>query len=334
MHERLETTERAAMSPADGVAPSHDGVASRSADGVIVGAGEPAAADRAGQAWAAPAPTPHSAGTAPELRPTPAPAPPTPHWKRGLGLLAAAGVLLLKFGAKLKGLLLLLPKLKLFSTSASMLVSIGAYALIWGWRFAVGFVLLLLVHEYGHVLQLRREGIKATAPMFIPFLGAFVGMKEMPKDAAAEARVGLAGPILGSLACLVPVGLYLVTGNELFQALAFVGFFLNLFNLLPVLPLDGGRAMAALSPWMWLIGFALLVAAAVAFPNPIMLIILLLGGFETWRRWKARKTPESQRYNQVRPATRAAVAAVYVGLAVALAVGMDLTFVARDLSSV
>src|SRR5215213_1764957 len=223
-----------------------------------------------------------------------------PAWRRALGALAAVGVVGVKFAAKLKGLLLLLPKLKLFTTSASMLVSIGAYSLIWGWKFAVGFVLLLLVHEYGHVLQLRREGIKATAPMFIPFLGAFVGMKEMPKDAAAEARVGLAGPILGSLACLVPVGLYLVTGNELFQALAFVGFFLNLFNLLPVLPLDGGRAMAALSPWMWLIGFALLVAAAIAFPNPIMLIVLLLGGFETWRRWKARKTPESQRYNQVR----------------------------------
>jgi Zn-dependent protease len=248
-------------------------------------------------------------------------------------VLVALGVLLLKFGGKLKGLLLLLPKLKLFSTSASMLVSIGAYTLIWGWRFALGFVLLLLVHEYGHVVQLRREGIKATAPMFIPFLGAFVGMKEMPKDAVAEARVGLAGPILGSLACLVPVGLFLLTGNELFQALAFVGFFLNLFNLLPVLPLDGGRAMAALSPWMWVAGFGLLVAATVVFPNPIMLLILLLGGFETWRRWKQRKTPEAQRYNQVRPSTRAAVAAVYIGLALALAVGMDVTFLPRDLIS-
>src|SRR5829696_6419303 len=257
-----------------------------------------------------------------------------PAWRRALGVLTALGVLAVKFAAKLKGLLLFLPKLKLFTTSASMLVSIGAYSLIWGWKFAIGFVLLVLVHELGHAIQLRREGIPASAPMFIPFLGALVAMKEMPKDAAAEARVGLAGPVLGSLAALVPLALYGLTGDELFKALAFVGFFLNLFNLLPVLPLDGGRAMAALSPWMWLIGFALLVAAAIAFPNPIMLIVLLLGGFETWRRWKARKTPESQRYNQVRPATRAAVAAVYVGLAVALAVGMDLTFVARDLSSV
>ncbi len=334
MQEGSETTEQTGGDGRTGaVRPAGEG-APWPGNGSAASAGEPTVGGAGAIASTWPAPGASGAGTGPELRPTPAPEPARPPWKRALGVLVAVGALLLKFGAKLKGLLLLLPKLKLFSTSASMLVSIGAYALIWGWRFAVGFVLLLLVHEYGHVLQLRREGIKATAPMFIPFLGAFVGMKEMPKDAAAEARVGLAGPVLGSLACLVPVGLYLVTGNELFQALAFVGFFLNLFNLLPVLPLDGGRAMAALSPWMWIVGFALLVAAAIAFPNPIMLIILLLGGFETWRRWKARKTPEARRYSQVRPRTRAAVAAVYVGLAIALAVGMDLTFVARDLSSV
>jgi Zn-dependent protease len=268
----------------------------------------------------------------------PAPAEPTPDrrpaWKRAGGIALGAGLVLLKFGAKLKGLLLLLPKLKLFTTSASMLVSIAAYALIWGWSFAVGFVLLLLVHEMGHVLQLRREGIKASAPMFIPFLGALVAMKELPKDAAAEARVGLAGPVLGALACLVPWALYGLTGDELFKALAFVGFFLNLFNLLPVLPLDGGRAMAALTPWMWLVGFAMLVGITFVYPNPIMLLILLFGGLETWRRWKRRKDPEEQRYHEVRPRTRAAVAAVYIGLAVLLALGMDLTFVDRDFSDV
>jgi Zn-dependent protease len=257
-----------------------------------------------------------------------------PLWRRALGALAALGVLAFKFGAKLKALLFLIPKLKLFTTSASMLVSIGAYALIWGWKFAVGFVLLLLVHELGHVIQLRREGIPASAPMFIPFLGALVAMKELPKDAAAEARVGLAGPVLGSLGALVPLGLYALTGDELFKALAFVGFFLNLFNLLPVLPLDGGRAMAALSPWMWLVGFALLIGAAIAFPNPIMILILLFGGVETWRRWRARNTPEAREFHRVRPATRLAVAAVYLGLAAALAVGMDATFVERDFGDV
>jgi Zn-dependent protease len=257
-----------------------------------------------------------------------------PAWRRALGTLAALGLLVAKFAAKAKGLLLLLPKLKLFTTSASMLVSVAAYSLIWGWRFAVGFVLLLLVHELGHVIQLRREGIPASAPMFIPFLGALVAMKEMPKDAAAEARVGLAGPVLGSLAALVPLALYGLTGDELFKALAFVGFFLNLFNLLPVLPLDGGRAMAALSPWMWFAGFGLLVAATIAFPNPIMILILLFGGFETWRRWQARKSPEAQEYHRVAPGTRAAIAVVYLGLAAALALGMDATFLDRDFGDV
>ena len=264
----------------------------------------------------------------------PEPAEPRSPWRRIGSALAALGLLVVKVGAKAKGLLLLLPKLKLFTTSASMLVSIGAYALIWGWRFGVGFVLLLLVHEMGHVFQLRREGIKASAPMFIPFLGALVAMKEMPKDAAAEARVGLAGPVLGSLGALVPLALYAATGNDLFKALAFVGFFLNLFNLLPVLPLDGGRAMAALSPWMWLAGFALLLAATIAFPNPIMILILLFGGVETWRRWRERNSPESREFHRIPARTRWLVAAVYLGLAAALAVGMDATFLDRDLGDV
>ncbi len=268
----------------------------------------------------------------PTYEPEPARKPPA--WRRAGGLIAATALLLLKFGAKLKGLLLLLPKLKILTTSASMLVSIGAYALIWGWKFALGFVLLLFIHEIGHVIQLRREGIPASAPMFIPFLGALVAMKELPKDAGAEARVGLAGPVLGTLGCLIPLALYGVTDDELFKALAFVGFFLNLFNLLPVLPLDGGRAMAALSPKVWLFGYALLVAVTVIYPNPIMLLILLLGGYETYRRWKARKLPETREYNRIPRSTRVGVAVVYLGLAVLLALGMDATFVERDFGDV
>lgn len=277
-----------------------------------------------------PEPVPTGYGAAPAR----ASDPPPPAWRRLGGALVAGGLLVLKFGAKLKGLLLLLPKLKLLTTSASMLVSIGAYALIWGWQFGVGFVALLFVHEMGHVVQLRREGIKASAPMFIPFLGAVVAMKELPKDAAAEARVGLAGPVLGSLGALVPLGIYALTGNELFQALAFVGFFLNLFNLLPVLPLDGGRAMAALSPALWLVGFALLIALAVLYPNPILLLVLVFGGFETYRRFKARKEPGAQEYHRVSRRGRLAVAGVYLGLAALLALGMDATFIERGFGDV
>jgi len=238
--------------------------------------------------------------------------------------------------SKLKAVLLFLPKIKLLTTSATMLVSIAAYSLIWGWKFAVGFVLLLLVHEMGHVIQLRREGIKASAPMFIPFLGAVVAAKSLGRDALAEARVGLAGPVLGTLgtAALVPIAV--ATDSDFLRALAFTGFFLNLFNLAPMLPLDGGRAMAAMAPWMWFAGFGLLAVLAFTFPNPIMVLILLLGGLETWRRWKHRRAgdAETEAYYAVSPRARLAVAAVYIGLIVALVFGMDAMHVERTLSDV
>ncbi|HXV52092.1 MAG TPA: site-2 protease family protein [Solirubrobacterales bacterium] len=250
------------------------------------------------------------------------------------GPLVAIGLLVAKFGTKLKALLLLLPKAKFLTTSGSMLVSIVAYQLIFGWLFSVGFVLLLLLHELGHVIQLRREGIKASAPMFIPFLGAVISAKSMGDDAAAEARVGLAGPVLGTIATLIPLGLWLATGEEFWQALAYVGFFINLFNLLPVLPLDGGRAMAALSPWVWFVGFAGLIALTFAFPNPILILILLLGGFESWNRWKNRNTPEARAFHKIPTRTRILVAAVYLGLVVGLAVAVDQTFLEKSLDSV
>src|SRR4051812_4186614 len=178
--------------------------------------------------------------------------------KRARGAVVAALALIVSLAGKLKAVLLLLPKVKLLTTSGSMLVSIGAYTLIWGWQFAVGFVALLFVHEMGHVIQLRREGVEASAPVFIPFMGAVVWAKQLGGNALAEARVGLAGPILGSIGALACLPIAAATGNNLFRALAFTGFFLNLFNLLPVLPLDGGRAMAAMTPWMWLVGLALL----------------------------------------------------------------------------
>lgn len=256
------------------------------------------------------------------------------NWRKLTAPVGAAALLALKFGAKLKALLLLLPKLKLLTTSGTMLVSVGAYSLIWGWKFAAGFVVLLLLHEMGHVIQLRREGIEASAPMFIPFLGAVIAAKSLGRDALAEARVGLAGPVLGSAAAAALIPIAAASGNDLFTALAFTGFLLNLFNLLPVVPLDGGRAMAALSPWMWFVGFAALVGLMFVFPNPIMLLILLFGGMETWRRWKARKAPGAQEYYRVAPHNRLIVAAVYLGLIALLALGMAETHIERDFGDV
>ncbi len=214
-----------------------------------------------------------------------------------------------------------------------MAVSIAAYATIWGWTFAIGFVILLLVHELGHVIALRREGIRASAPMFIPFLGAVISARSLGDNALAEARVGLAGPILGSIgsgACLIA---WAVTGSDFWRALGYTGLFLNLFNLLPVVPLDGGRAMAAMSPWMWLAGLAGMIALAIAFPNPVILIIAALAAYETWRRWRERRSggPEQRVYYRVSPRSRLLVAAVYLGLVAALVVGMSAAHLPRTL---
>jgi Zn-dependent protease len=256
------------------------------------------------------------------------------NWRRLLAPLGALALVLLKFGAKLKALLLLLPKIKLFTTAGTMLVSIAAYSLIWGWRFAAGFVLLLLVHELGHVVQLRREGVEASAPMFIPFLGAVIWARSFGENALAEARVALAGPIVGGLASAAVAWLAFEIDSDLLRALAFTGFFLNLFNLLPVLPLDGGRAMAALSPWMWLVGFAALLVLTFAFPNPILPLIVLLGGLETWRRWRERKSPGARSYYAVPPHSRLLVAAAYLATAGLLAFGMAETHLERDFGDV
>jgi Zn-dependent protease len=244
------------------------------------------------------------------------------------------GAAILAFLAKIKTVLLLLPKLKLLTAAGTMLVSIVAYTTIWGFPFALGFVLLLLVHELGHVIALRREGIKASLPMFIPFLGAVISAKSLGDNALAEARVGLAGPVLGSLGSAVCLLVWHATGHDFWRALAFTGFFLNLFNLLPVVPLDGGRAMAAMAPWMWFIGFAGMIALAIIFPNPIILLIVVFAGFETYRRWKQRRAggAQQQAYYTVRPRDRWLVAAVYLSLIAVLVVGMDATQLARTIS--
>jgi Zn-dependent protease len=236
--------------------------------------------------------------------------------------LVGLGLLIVKFG----GLLL---KLKILTTGGTMLVSIAAYAWLWGLPFAVGFVLLIFVHELGHVLELRRQGIPASAPLFIPFLGAVIGMKQLPDDAWKEARVALAGPILGSVgaaACWIAGE---ATGSELLVGLAFVGFFLNLFNLIPIVPLDGGRAAGALHPVFWFVGLLMMLALVVLRPNPILILIVIIGGLDLWRRWRERG--ENKHYYDLPVRQRVTVGIVYLGLVAVLALAMSATYVERGL---
>ena len=247
--------------------------------------------------------------------------------------IAPLGAAIVAFLAKLKAILLFAGQFKLLVTAGTMAVSVAAYTTIWGFWFALGFVVLLLIHESGHVIALRREGIRASAPMFIPFLGAVISARSLGDDALAEARVGLAGPLLGSLASGVCLLLWKLTGHTYWQALGFTGLFLNLFNLMPVVPLDGGRAMAALSPWMWVVGLAATIGLAVVFPNPVILIIAVFAALETYKRLRARHGGDAalDAYYRVPRRGRALVAITYLGLIVALVLGMHATHLHRVL---
>ncbi len=248
--------------------------------------------------------------------------------------LGAAGAAIVALFAKLKALLLLAPKIKILATAASALVSVAAYSLLWGWQFAAGFVVLIFIHEMGHVFALRRHGIKASAPMFVPFMGAVIWARSLGDDALTEARDGLAGPYFGAAASAVVAIVGLATHTGLLEALGYIGFLLNLFNLLPVVPLDGGRAMAAMAPWMWFIGFGALVTLEFVTPNPILLIICLIAGYDLYHRWQKRRSPTMMQtaYYRVSPRNRMLIGAAYLGLIAALAVGMHFTYIHRTIS--
>jgi Zn-dependent protease len=231
--------------------------------------------------------------------------------------IAALGAFLAKFGAVL---------LK-FKFLFSMFVSAAVYVWLGGWWFGVGLVVLLFVHEMGHVLEAKRQRLPVSAPLFVPFLGAAITMKQMPHNAWREARLAIAGPILGSLGALVIYLAGVAYDSRQLKALAFLGFFINLFNLLPVIPLDGGRITAALHPALWFAGFVALLALVIYRPNPILIIILLLAGSELWRRWQLRGFPQMQEYYRVAPHRRLIMGLLYFGLAAALVFGMHATHV-------
>jgi Zn-dependent protease len=230
---------------------------------------------------------------------------------------------------KLKFIFVAIFKFKLFTVAGSMLVSIGAYALLWGWQFAIGFVVLLLIHELGHVFEAKRQGLPVSAPMFIPFLGALIVLKELPDNAWNEAKVAIAGPIVGGLGAAAVWGIGEAIDSELLVALAFTGFFLNLFNLAPISPLDGGRIVAAIHPALWVVGLVLLLVLTIVAPNPILIGILVLGGFEFWSRVRHWRDPESRAYYAITPRHRVIVGVTYLGLAALLALAMSATHIEK-----
>lgn len=139
-------------------------------------------------------------------------------------------------------------KFKLVLVFASILISMLAYGLAFGWAYGVGLVVLIAIHESGHLVANRRKGIPGSLPIFIPFLGAFIQLKKFPQSAADEAYIGVMGPIFGLGATLIALAIGIATHDSLFLAIAEMGFLLHVFNLMPVLPLDGGRTVGF---WRW-----------------------------------------------------------------------------------
>jgi Zn-dependent protease len=243
--------------------------------------------------------------------------------KKTLAPLAVIGVMITKFFAKLK--FFIVPALKflpiLLKSGGTMLLMIWVYTAMWGWKFGVGFVLLLLVHECGHLIVAKKFGLKVGAPVFIPFMGAFIALKEAPRNAWMEACVGIGGPMVGSFGALICNVLGEMFDAPIFIALAWFGYFLNLFNLTPVGMLDGGRIVTALSRWLWLPGFALLCWFGWQYPNFVIWLIILLSLPRIFSLFRKR-TEEEQRYFEVTPPQRWIMSILYFGLIAVLLFGM------------
>jgi Zn-dependent protease len=211
---------------------------------------------------------------------------------------------------------------KLLTTGGTMLISMFAYSFVFGWRYAVGFVLLIFVHEMGHYLAARQKGLNVGAPTFIPFVGAWIELKDLPHDVETEAYVGFAGPIVGTIGAIACYWAARVYDSQLLLALAYSGFMLNLFNLIPISPLDGGRITAIISPKVWLFGIPLLAALFFYRPSPMLILIAVLAYPQVKLALKkdggASEKPAG--YYEVATETRVNYAVFYLGLAGFLAV--------------
>lgn len=249
-------------------------------------------------------------------------------WKKILGPVGAIIFFLINFASKLK--FLIIPIIKFFplllKTGGTMILSIWAYSMLWGWQFALGFVLLILVHESGHLVAAKVFRLNVGLPVFIPFMGAVIALKEAPRNAWVEFWIAAGGPIAGGLAALACHLIYLQTGNPFFAALAYTGYFLNLFNLLPTGFLDGGRMVTALSPWLWLVGIVIAGTFAWFRPSFIIFLIILFSLPRLFSLFR-KKTDQEQRFYEVSALRRVCAGFIYFGLILALGVGMMFSLV-------
>ncbi len=250
-------------------------------------------------------------------------------WKTAGAGAVGIGLVLAKF----KGLLLVLLNLKWFALGAKVflsslgfLVSIWLYTQFWGLKFAIVFVMLIFIHEMGHAISMRAFGVPASMPYFIPGFGALIQMKGRPASVLEEAYIALAGPLLGTVGALLCLGYGIATQSEFWVAASYTGFFLNLFNMFPVYPLDGGRVVGAISPRLWVAGLVGLVALAIALHwwNPLLFILIVMSIPQVVAAWRGQVDPA---YFKLTAPQRFGVAVAYTALIGFLIVAMILTHV-------
>jgi Zn-dependent protease len=222
-----------------------------------------------------------------------------------------------------KLLLMLLSAGKLgaiLKTGGTMLLSMVVYAWIYGWQYAVGFVLLIFFHEMGHFLAAKQRGLNVSAPTFIPFVGAWIQLKDQPMNVETEAYVAFAGPVVGSAAALACYFYARATGSELMLALAYSGCMLNLFNLIPMSPLDGGRITAIISPRVWLLGVPLLAGLFFYRPSPMLILIAFMAYPQIKQAlWPDKHNPQPEGYYNATINERINYGVLYLGLVAYLA---------------
>ncbi|MBD1372407.1 site-2 protease family protein [Hazenella sp. IB182357] len=211
-----------------------------------------------------------------------------------LGLLAVTVL------TKLKSILPLLKLGKFGGTIISMFVSIGAYALLFPWSFAIGLVVMIFIHEMGHVWAAKIKKVPVSAPAFIPFVGALITMKRQPSGAETEAFIAFGGPLLGTLGAVITYLLGVWTGEQIFYVVATIGFFINLVNLIPIHPLDGGRIVTAITRWLWVLGLIGGLAFIIYLRSVIFTLIYVLFVWELWSAYRNKKKSNGKWMKKVR----------------------------------
>ncbi|HYK03410.1 MAG TPA: site-2 protease family protein [Thermoanaerobaculia bacterium] len=198
----------------------------------------------------------------------------------------------------------------------SFVVTIAAYTTQWPLAVVIGFVVITLIHEVGHAIAIRAKGLRAGFMVFIPFVGGAVTLKGQPRTAYDDAIIGLAGPFAGTLASLACLQIYKWIHDPLWLLIAFLGFGLNLINLLPIGMLDGGRISAAITKWMWVFGGAALVYKVWDQPNPLTILILVLAAFQVYASLDREQT--DAHFYEVTVMQRTAIAVLYFSLVIFL----------------